>query len=477
MAQKKFKTGIMKSVVELIKNSSLLSATDYFVPAIKATNATIKNILNSVGIIPDSDMDKDFINVSNTQYDKFMKTGDLADSGLLLEIIGAIFSVIALKNATTDALLEKSVRQPLMTKHRPSLLDVQSLLEMERRKIISTEERNTQLRKLGFSDDKINALAAHQWYIPSAQDIITFAVREVYTPSIAQKYGQYEGVDEVVAAAKNDLDAAGMSQETLSKYWAAHWQLPSPTQGFEMLQRGIISREELKTLLRAADYMPFWADKLIEMSYSPLTRVDVRRMYDMNVLTKEQVTKCYKDIGYNDSNAALLTEYTVKASKKEDSTNQQVKELSANTIIKAYKIGLFTYSEALKELTDIDYPSNVAEFLLMLEDYNTEYELTMKRVKLIENNYLRSIYTKQQAIFALGQINLPDRVKNIYIENWDLAKEIRPEKPTKSELLKWYKNNLITKEVLKSELAALGYAETYIELYIKSVGATTEEEK
>ncbi|GAH07016.1 unnamed protein product, partial [marine sediment metagenome] len=59
----------------------------------------------------------------------------------------------------------------------------------------------------------------------------------------------------------------GLSKEWSQRYWAAHWSLPSASQGFEMLHRGIINQSDLNMLLRALDVMPFWREKLTGIAY------------------------------------------------------------------------------------------------------------------------------------------------------------------------------------------------------------------
>ncbi|GAI46847.1 unnamed protein product, partial [marine sediment metagenome] len=64
---------------------------------------------------------------------------------------------------------------------------------------------------------------------------------------IAAKFGQYQDFPD-------DLERygamKGLSKEWTQRYWAAHWALPSPQQGFEMLHRGVIDNSELNMLLR-----------------------------------------------------------------------------------------------------------------------------------------------------------------------------------------------------------------------------------
>ncbi|GAG78096.1 unnamed protein product, partial [marine sediment metagenome] len=87
---------------------------------------------------------------------------------------------------------------------------------------------------------------------------------------------------------------------------------PSPQQGFDMLHRGVISDDELNMLLRALDVMPFWRDKLTQIAFRPLTRVDVRRMYKQGVLTETEVYESYLIAGYNEQNAERMAEFTVR---------------------------------------------------------------------------------------------------------------------------------------------------------------------
>jgi len=99
----------------------------------------------------------------------------------------------------------------------------------------------------------------------------------------------------------------------------AHWILPSPTMAYEMfhrLRKGrvkaelVFGKEELERLLRYADYLPFYIPRMVEIAYSPFTRVDVRRMARERVLSHEDVIECYMDIGYNKERAEKLALWT-----------------------------------------------------------------------------------------------------------------------------------------------------------------------
>lgn len=221
-----------------------------------------------------------------------------------------------------------------------------------------------ELRKIGIHPAYHPLYRELAYPIPPVADIITMAVREAFTPDIAQRFGQYEGLPQAYVEA---VQRKGISREWAERYWAAHWTLPSPQQGFEMLHRGIINRDELHLLLRALDIMPFWRDKLMATSFNPLTRVDIRRMYNLGVLSEAEVHRSYLNIGYDDTNAARLTQFTVKLL-------QQQKQRAAQQAVKQAvpEIKLWTQAQTLKFLAQKLITEDRAVTELRLLGYSDE---------------------------------------------------------------------------------------------------------
>jgi hypothetical protein len=241
---------------------------------------------------------------------------------------------------------------------KPAITDI---ISYELRKDPNLSNLDRELRKIGVHPNYFPLLKELAYQIPPIADIITMAVREAFTPDIAARFGQYEGLPEQFVQMTGKK---GLSREWAERYWAAHWTLPSPQQGFEMLHRGIISRDDLGLLLRALDIMPFWRDKLIEMAYVPLTRVDIRRMYALGIINEKEVNKAYQDIGYNTENAARLTAFTVKIT-EQAKTRAEIAKTKA-TIEKGniwttaqtlsfLKKGLITPDRANQELIALGY--------------------------------------------------------------------------------------------------------------------------
>lgn len=335
-------------------------------------------------------------------------------------------------------------------KSSENILSEMDLISAWRRNIISEDELTYELTKRRYSTDNINRLKNVSQFYPSAPDLIHFAVRDVYDPTIVQQYGQKQ---DIPTQFLTEAQKAGIEKEQAENYWAAHWILPSITQGFEMMHRNVISRTELSRLLKSLDIMPFWRDKLTEISYNPLTRVDVRRMYKLGVLDESEVKKSYLNIGYNENDAEKMTAFT----KKYEGDTE--KELTKSAIDKAFKNDIISTEEYKTYLLDIGYTDDNINFWLAIINYEKE------------ESTIDLLITDAIARYRLGELTLPD-VRNTlaaldlpatYIENvinkelTQVAKKIKV--PSKSDIDNWLKLNVITDREYYIYLKKIGYTE------------------
>jgi len=348
-----------------------------------------------------------------------------------------------------------------------------------RRGEITDDDLKDKLLRIGIPDNQRDLWVKFTETRPSVQDIITFAVREVYTPEIAEKFGQFEGYEDVASVAESDLKAAGILPDTLKKYWGAHWQLPSVQMGYEMLHRGIITQDDLMMLLRAADVMPFWRQKLIDISYQPLTRVDVRRMHKLGVIDDAGLIKAYKDIGYNDENAQKLADFTklynsnpeTSEETKTDRDRQSWKDLTKADIIGGYQDGLFNLEESREALFNLGYSEEESDFLLSRADYDTEKDSVNKLIAAYHTAYIGNTMTHNDITEKLMALNLTGkRIENLF-NVWDIEKSVRTQKPTKAEILSFLRQKIIDRETAISELLGMGYPQKYVDWYMSSVKA------
>lgn len=341
---------------------------------------------------------------------------------------------------------------------KPSTMDV---IAYELRQDPSLNQLHKELRKIGVHPEYNDVYKTLAYPIPPIQDIITMAVREAFTPAIAQRFGQYEDLppEYLEWAGKK-----GLTREWAERYWAAHWSLPSPTQGFEMLHRGIISKDDLNLLLRASDVMPFWRNKLIEMAYRPLTRVDVRRMFRLGVLDEAGIDKAYRDVGYNEKNAKLMTEFTIKH------TRESLSGFRASDVINAYSKRFIDGGQARSLLRDIGTKDTEIDYIIRSADHKREWFNKQERMDAIANLYKKGRYSISEARSALSQIGLQSDYIETLLEQWELKSEADKEATwTSAQTLKFLKMGLIDQARARQEFDLLGYNTERINVYMASM--------
>lgn len=300
-----------------------------------------------------------------------------------------------------------------------------------------------------------------------ASDYIRFAVREVYDPprrAALQLDEDWEGTVGPLLTEK--LRKIGYSEEDAKDSWAAHWELPSPTQVYEMLHRGLINKDDVKDYLRAADYSPVWRDKLLAISYSPLTRVDVRRAYKLGVVTLDQVKQTYKDIGYDDHNAQILTDFT-----KQDANTERVQERELLVApVKAQALALYksrriSEGQLRQTLANLKYPNETVDRFIADIEFVRESDHRDDIANAVKLSYVKALRSREDTITLLTNHGWSLEGITQLMEAWDILREATELQPhqsaqrdlTKGELLAALSDGLWSEDQVRESMLKLGY--------------------
>ena len=135
--------------------------------------------------------------------------------------------------------------------------------------------------------------------IPPTQDLTVMLVRETITP------------DEFNA----NMAMHGFSRSWANRYWDVHWRLPSPESVTDAFHRGLISAQERDVFLVLHDYRPgprpgiARADRDIVagLQKTLVTRVDLRRGWELGRVSDERLLQGMQALGYEDD-AELVAE-------------------------------------------------------------------------------------------------------------------------------------------------------------------------
>lgn len=313
------------------------------------------------------------------------------------------------------------------------------------------------IAELGYTPDRITEIMSTWPVIPSPSDIAHFVAREAFEPESIALMGLLEEFpEEMVQWGKKQ----GFDEYWMQKVWISHWQQPSLLMGFEMFHRRVIDRTELEFLFKTVEIPPYWRSKLIAISYTPLTRVDVRRMYQDGAIDESIMYSSYLDHGYSPENAELMSNWTILYTKRSDINTAK------RAILAAYKDRTIKRDKAKELLIRNEVKEDDAEYQLTLADYTIEKELDEGKIKLIALKYKELIIDGAQARSQLNGLNLPSVQTEFLLDKWSVEKEAKEALPSKTDLHKFLLQKIILEPVYRDQMTQLGFRDEKINWYL-----------
>lgn len=321
-------------------------------------------------------------------------------------------------------------------------------------------------------------------------DWIRFAVRESFTPELLQKFGYTKefpkaitpyltwlGLDKplglpIPPGATNDDGTPKTTPVTvMDLHWWSHWELPSNTQGYEMLHRlygesrfgrspgvdddTVFNPADLEMLQKANDIPDYWRKRLQAISYNPLTRVDIRRMYDVGVIkTDAELYHAYRKIGYDDVNAMHLVNFTQEKARPK---LKNFRIIPLNELCDAYSYGFITREVVELNLTRMGYPEN--QILIFIAQCDTKRQIKHNKLvlKYIRDNFLYGYVDDVGSRAALVQMEMRTDSINKFLSEWRYEKNIKTKYLASKDWLDFYENYVITEEDCRTKLINLGH--------------------
>ncbi|MBA7641288.1 hypothetical protein ES703_48965 [subsurface metagenome] len=338
-----------------------------------------------------------------------------------------------------------------------NLLTIYDYITLWRREKLSESELDKKLKETRLNSAEIQRAKDVTLFFPSPGDLVRFAVREVYTPAIVSKFGMLQDLPDMFIS---ESRKAGLPEDQAKNFWASHWELPSPRMGFEMLHRRIIDDDTLKLLLKALDVMPFWRDSMIKLSYNPLTRVDVRRMYRLGVLNETEITDSYLDLGYSPENAARMTRFTVAYE------TDELTGVTRASVMSAFKKGIVTIEQLQSYLVDFGYSEDVVSFWLSMAVYDQEAAKVDLIVTELKAQYKSGMSTIDQVRNQLVIYDLPATYISKIVGDLKLQESEKVRLPSKADLEAWIKIQAIDELEYFNRMTMIGYTQEDITMYL-----------
>jgi len=306
------------------------------------------------------------------------------------------------------------------------------LFDLLNRGIITEDDVRQGLKESRVKNKYIDNLMKLRFIIPPLSDIVRMAVRDAWRDDVAGKYGYDQDYPQEFAANAQKL---GLDPDWAKRYWRAHWELPSVNEVFEMLHRSSetgVTSADVEEYLRINDYPSYWRDKLLKISYEVFTRVDVRRMYKLGVLDRDGVKRAYLDLGYDETRAEKLTDFTVKY---EDETGQinpdTLSRRLFDAVLRLYVAGKRTDADVRAAGQSVGYSTEVIESELKIAQLQREIKNKVddaESVGLTSSALKREIINTLETLYSRGQRDInqvEQQLRDLGLDGQPLALEMQ----------------------------------------------------
>lgn len=368
------------------------------------------------------------------------------------------------------------------------------MLDLWRRGVVDESQVDQALRESRLKNQYIESFKALRFVLPSPSDLVRFLVRDAFDDSVASEL--QTDTDFEAKFSPELFFQVGLSKELAQRYWRAHWQLPSPTQLFEMHHRTsdeatyqsepvqlpsgrtvhrLISQEFLRRTLQINDLLPPFLDKYRAVSFNPLTRVDARRMFQAGIIDADDLFRTYLDEGYDTENARRLTDWQVQALAESQATDRAKHYAPVIAQIRDfYRDGLIDDNEATTQLTELEIAPDVIQLWLRAEDLVRSRRRAAAIRDGLHRLYVAGFIGEDQARERLASDGYTSSELDRLFDDWHVDLEFKEHgdeerqarELTKANVLDAYKERAIGREEAASLLASLRHAPSVVEFWL-----------
>lgn len=339
--------------------------------------------------------------------------------------------------------------------------DPDRLLQLWLREKVDDEELQKTLFALGWQRDG----AVERWkelanFIPPYTDLTRFMVRDVADQDIVDTFGMDTDFNKKFdKEVKEWAKKQGISEDVMKYVWRAHWTIPSPTQLFQMYHRFrrpdnkygiVIDKDTVKTALQQQDILPFWIEPILALSFNPLTRIDVRRAYEIGAINLDEVFQAYTELGYSDDNARTLANFSKKLFIDKLKRSPQV--------MKAAKLE-WTIDNLSDWLDGFDMGPEDKQIILD-EAWKLSARMSnAKCVKSVRQRFFAGELDRPAAIRSLTNLGHGLDFADTTVNGWSCELESKSKQAQAGQLCKWYEIGLITDTDFVKRLQRIGWTE------------------
>jgi len=464
-----------------------------------------RGVLQRAGFNPSSGADSE--RQSNQEnYDLLDGDWDALDLDLLVELwrrgkilepeMRMLLATLNIRGEDAERLLFQMDQPP------PEM----TALELTNRGLISPAELDEYLHQAGYRrPEERNRIAELRFRIPPAPDLVRYALREAWDQATVARFRydeefppefafwmQKQGAD---WDARTDAQkAANQPPVTWTQLdWRAHWSEIAPGWAADFFHRFRPNRiaryqgqfpqltpfliDDYRRVLKINDYAPAFREQIAAANSTLLTRVDIKRSYELRVIDAAEVKEQFLDRGYTEPDAAILQEQTVRADRVRRAN--RFTRLTKASVIETYALGLLDRATTARQLYELQFedPAKVLEFralpaagqtalaaadpFVAAELDNADFERLVAKGKaaiaIIHKLYLQAAIRDDETANRLTEAGVTDDRIAEYLEWWSFERRGPRKLLTTRQIQAQYIAGVISYAYAYQRLVLLGY--------------------
>ena len=286
------------------------------------------------------------------------------------------------------------------------------IMTLQKRRRLERGDLPHRLRELGsLEQEDLNELEALFEQLPGPADITRFMQRDTDNKEVVDTFKLDTGFgDNFNGQLAEWAYNQGVSEDVMRRFWRAHWEIPSPTQLYEMMRR-LRHRDEfggpekleadVRLALKQQDILPYWHERLLALAYHPLTYTDVKRAYEKGWIQDDDFKKGMYDNGYSDDD----TEALLLLAKRERLLGIRHADFTS-----AYADGYIDTSTLLEWAGQEGYDSSLGPDIQAAAEFRRRVADWRKRTDAIAAQFRACRITEEEAREDASTLGIPEEV-------------------------------------------------------------------
>jgi len=248
-------------------------------------------------------------------------------------------------------------------------------------------------------------------YLPSYGDMIRIFVREGYRPEY-----QVEIPEGMIPSFRK----LGYSEYWAKALWGAHWVLPSVSQVFDMLHRGIKMPMTVPEYLKTADYHPDWREPLIKLSWDLPGRIDARWMAGWDVIDVDEYGDLLVKRGLDPEWRDRVAYATLR--QQNASYINKCRDNAKNDFVKGY----ITEEQLRANLEALEFSPERIELIVQDALHDREVAYKEKLLDIYQDGYVKDLVTDEQLAEYAAEIIVDEEALKLYLDESYVRKYRKP---------------------------------------------------